>query len=337
MRKIQTIKRQFNSSNHYYQKNQMGSISETISYLITIICLLILTPMIKPNEDSFVRYLADTNRISEEVDSLIKSEGKLSALALFEEINSFLGNENPEPRIIKKDYYFFALYSAIPNTIHMDNKVGKLSAFKRTSALQFLGFNVTYLGVWDNFYRISDKPLEDVAQITAPTKVSTEKVNIIKAEIKDESISDGFSDNDLNHNDDSTAQGNKHLTDEQKRIVEKYTAMHAFEINEDLVYKDKFKTLLGENYDSFVTNLHVTNMVVNIGKYLFGSGCMQHNCTFEQTAFAIDLDTEQVYVAILNEGSKITTYGSENNEDLPKPLLEWINDTLSENEYFSKN
>lgn len=79
--------------------------------------------------------------------------------------------------------------------------------------------------------------------------------------------------------------------------------------------------VLGPDLPLFEESLSVASDVTRVGNALFGSGCMPHQCTVTEGAYAIDLDSGRAFAALLSDG-KVRVYGGSVSE-LPSPLKKW--------------
>jgi hypothetical protein len=101
---------------------------------------------------------------------------------------------------------------------------------------------------------------------------------------------------------------------------------------------DPLAKLLGKRLDKFLRALEVTAPMEQVGRDLVASGCMAHNCTVEQSAFAIDLDSGKVVAASITEGKYFDIYsnGISNYDDLPPGIRHWISSRTSQSDTFRK-
>ena len=103
----------------------------------------------------------------------------------------------------------------------------------------------------------------------------------------------------------------------------RYAGKHPTDVfNEQLVVQ-KFKTLLGKDYDPFFESLSVAGDLELKGDYYFGSGCKPHVCTIEEAAFAIHKVTGEVLAVQLTNGKELFTFGVSSGSSLPGPLRDW--------------
>ncbi len=62
--------------------------------------------------------------------------------------------------------------------------------------------------------------------------------------------------------------------------------------------KPRIRKLLGANYQMFFDRLQTETPIENDGGVLIGRGCMAHQCTIEESIFAIDLNSDKIHIAI---------------------------------------
>ncbi len=62
--------------------------------------------------------------------------------------------------------------------------------------------------------------------------------------------------------------------------------------------KTRIRKLLGANYQLFFDRLQTEMPIENNGGVLIGRGCMAHQCTIEESIFAIDLNSDKIHIAI---------------------------------------
>ncbi|HSY27126.1 MAG TPA: hypothetical protein VK832_06465 [Burkholderiaceae bacterium] len=85
----------------------------------------------------------------------------------------------------------------------------------------------------------------------------------------------------------------------------------------------KFKTLLGNKFDDFMERIGVASGVVQEGDWLVGRGIMPHFGGSEESAFAINSKTGEIFAIMLTDGEKITWFGAADLNKLPQPLQDW--------------
>ena len=112
----------------------------------------------------------------------------------------------------------------------------------------------------------------------------------------------------------------------QPADLSEYVGQHPADIFNDTEVKQKFKVLLGDYYDRFVTNINVASEIEQKYNFYFGSGCSPHSCGIDESAFAIDIETGEVFASMLSNGETIQTFGVTTEQNLPAPLYAWYKD-----------
>lgn len=79
----------------------------------------------------------------------------------------------------------------------------------------------------------------------------------------------------------------------------------------------QLKTLLGDKYETFITNMQVQSPLTQDGSVLFTTGNKQHEGGSEMAYIIIDPSSKALDVGIWEAG-KLTTYKTEGS-NLPKP------------------
>ena len=86
----------------------------------------------------------------------------------------------------------------------------------------------------------------------------------------------------------------------------------------------KFKGVMGDRYESLVARLVVSSNSSREGQWAVASGIMPHSGGSEEAAFAINLQTGQVFSATLEEGKTISGFGFGTSwNDAPPFLHSW--------------
>lgn len=219
---------------------------------------------------------------------------------------------------IKEDYSKFIRFE-FPRASSYDEKVQKYSCDTQLYIDDKLATTLIYESQIDDnsghIVSISGMRAIDILNIKQLISDKTEKKSTKEVEINS------------NQQAEIAVESEKtNFSEEQNKLIAIHTSQYPTELVEDLAFNSKFKELLGESYEAFHTNLSVASNVVNEGKYLFGQGCMPHACGSDIASFAIDLDTGLIYAAMLTDGSSLRTFGTENREDFPPPLLNWMNE-----------
>lgn len=103
----------------------------------------------------------------------------------------------------------------------------------------------------------------------------------------------------------------------------KYVGQHPTEVFNESSVQEKFKALLGAEYGRFLENLSVSSELELKGNFYVGSGCAPHACSFEESAFAINKKTGEIFASILSDGKTIQSFGVNSEQNLPAPLYAW--------------
>lgn len=109
-----------------------------------------------------------------------------------------------------------------------------------------------------------------------------------------------------------------HLAD-----LTKYVGQHPTEVFNEAAVQEKFNTLLGTEYGRFFESLSVASGLELKGNFYVGSGCAPHVCGDEESAFAINKETGEVFAIILSDGKTIQSFGVNSEQNLPAPLYAW--------------
>lgn len=114
--------------------------------------------------------------------------------------------------------------------------------------------------------------------------------------------------------------------------LSRYVGQHPMEIFKEEAVAQKFKTLLGKEYGNFFDSLSVASELELKGDYYFGSGCLPHACSIEESAFALNKLTGEVMAARLVEGKEVKSFGfSANGGDAPEPFRAWYKERTAPN------
>lgn len=117
----------------------------------------------------------------------------------------------------------------------------------------------------------------------------------------------------------------------QMADLSKYVGQHPTEVFKELAVQEKFKALLGDEYGRFFENLSVSSELELKGNFYVGSGCAPHVCSIEESAFAINKETGEVFAVILNDGKTIKSFGVTSEQNLPAPLYAWYKEHGGQN------
>ena len=87
--------------------------------------------------------------------------------------------------------------------------------------------------------------------------------------------------------------------DDVNRNLSKYAGKYPGELfRREPGLKPRIRKLLGANYQMFFDRLQTETPIENDGGVLIGRGCMAHQCTIEESIFAIDLNSDKIHIAI---------------------------------------
>jgi len=95
---------------------------------------------------------------------------------------------------------------------------------------------------------------------------------------------------------------------------------------EDPALKPKFQEVLKGEFDSFSGRLQVATAIARSGDFLFGKGCIPHNCGDLEAAFTIDVRNGAVIAVEFSRTSadRFVLYGAAKPDQLPAPLQDWM-------------
>lgn len=105
--------------------------------------------------------------------------------------------------------------------------------------------------------------------------------------------------------------------------LSRYVGQHPFFILKDASIKDRLALFLLGEYPQFEERFEVTSNLQEVNGFYFGSGCARHQCSMEESAFAINKETGAIVAAILTDGKDIRLFGASEVANLPPPLLSW--------------
>lgn len=105
-----------------------------------------------------------------------------------------------------------------------------------------------------------------------------------------------------------------------------WVGKYPFVATEDPALKPQFQDLLKDEFPSFSGRLQVATPIARSGDFLFGKGCIPHNCGDLEAAFTIDVRNGAVVAVEFSRTStnRFALYGAANPGELPAPLQEWI-------------
>lgn len=105
-----------------------------------------------------------------------------------------------------------------------------------------------------------------------------------------------------------------------------WVGKYAFQVAKDPALKKRFQALTKNGYPSFESRIDVSAPIVRSGDFIYGHGCLPHNCGDEEAAFTIQAQTGALAAVVMSRapGERFTIYGAPNAEQLPPPLQEWI-------------
>lgn len=105
--------------------------------------------------------------------------------------------------------------------------------------------------------------------------------------------------------------------------LSRYVGQHPFFILKDASIKDRLALFLLGEYPQFEERFEVARNLQEVDGFYFGSGCALHQCSMEESAFAINKETGSIVAAILTDGKDIRLFGASEVANLPPPLLSW--------------
>lgn len=105
-----------------------------------------------------------------------------------------------------------------------------------------------------------------------------------------------------------------------------WVGKYAFQVAKDPALKKRFQALTEKDFSSFVDRIDVSQPIVKSGDFIFGHGCLPHNCGDEEAAFTIQAQTGALAAVTMSRapGRQFTIYGAPSADQLPPPLQEWI-------------
>lgn len=101
---------------------------------------------------------------------------------------------------------------------------------------------------------------------------------------------------------------------------------YSYEVGKDPALKARFQALTRKKFQFFVDRIDVSAPIVKSGNFLYGHGCLPHNCGDEEAAFTIQAQTGALAVVVMSRapGERFTLYGASSADQLPPPLQDWI-------------
>ena len=103
-----------------------------------------------------------------------------------------------------------------------------------------------------------------------------------------------------------------------------FTGKHPGEILSDVNLKERFIKLLGEKFIQFNMGLEAASEAEIIDdKYLYAEGIARSSGGFDESAFAIDIYSGNIYASMLTNGDRVDYFGASESSKLPRPLAEW--------------
>jgi|GEM_PF-4164687 len=107
---------------------------------------------------------------------------------------------------------------------------------------------------------------------------------------------------------------------------ERYAGRHPLEIlHEDTCVREKFRSILGDNYQTFLQNLEVSHQTVLMNGWLISEGIARNykDKGKDSAIFCMDVYSGQVYAAVFSNGTIVHFYGANSLADLPEPVTQW--------------
>lgn len=105
---------------------------------------------------------------------------------------------------------------------------------------------------------------------------------------------------------------------------ERYAGAHPLEIlHKDACVREKFESILGDNYQTFLRNLKVARRLVLVNGWLVSDGKAQYDRGGNSAIFCLDIYSGNVYAAVFSKGIIVHYYGADSLADLPEPVTQW--------------
>lgn len=105
---------------------------------------------------------------------------------------------------------------------------------------------------------------------------------------------------------------------------ERYAGSHPLEIlHKDACVREKFQSVLGDHYQTFLRNLEVSRRLVLINGWLVSDGRAQDNHGDNSAIFCLDICSGKAYAAVFSKGIIVHYYGADSLRDLPEPVTQW--------------
>jgi hypothetical protein len=93
----------------------------------------------------------------------------------------------------------------------------------------------------------------------------------------------------------------------------------------DATVSNQFKSLLGDKYPVFQTNMEVAGELhAEDGNLIVGSGNAPHDGGTNEAMFAVNTATGKYYAVLFTDGKTFNAFGVANMRELPAPLLQWF-------------
>jgi len=105
-----------------------------------------------------------------------------------------------------------------------------------------------------------------------------------------------------------------------------WVGKYAYQVGKDPALKKRFQTLTKKDFTFFVDRIDVSAPIVKSGDFIYGHGCLPHNCGDEEAAFTIQAQTGELAAVVMSRapGERFKIYGAPSADQLPPPLQEWI-------------
>jgi len=112
----------------------------------------------------------------------------------------------------------------------------------------------------------------------------------------------------------------------QAGSYDSWIGKYSFQVAKDPALKKRFQALIKKEYQSFESRIDVSAPIVKSGDFIYGHGCLPHNCGDEEAAFTIQAQTGALAAVVMSRapGQQFTIYGAPSADQLPPPLQEWI-------------
>jgi hypothetical protein len=101
---------------------------------------------------------------------------------------------------------------------------------------------------------------------------------------------------------------------------------------------DPLTRLLGHRLEPFLARFQQVTPIGQESRDIVVAGCLRNDCTYEQAAFTIDLDTGEAAAASLTQGKYMDIFSrtATRYSLLPPGLRRWISSRTSQDPHFNQ-